>query len=212
MSSRLVASLALGGALLILALPAHGQEPPSDNAAGALIESTVQSVSELLKNETWPPVEKRERFQELIETHLDIDTVSKSVLRQSWDQWKQPQRKEFQHLFIRHLVTVYWDNMEADFDRIEVDDDVPEPDSEVYRRVKTRVFRAHEEPTRIEFVLRKNADSEWKIIDLSVDGVSQDLLFREEFKPIVRSRGPDALLKILETKVQEAEARLREQE
>jgi phospholipid transport system substrate-binding protein len=210
-SPPLLAALTLGSALALVPVT-RAQEPALDGGARALITSTVAQVSDLLKDEELKPVEKRERFQELIDDHLDIEAVSKSVLRHSWDQWKQPQRKEFQHLFIRHLVTVYWDNVEAGFDRIEVESEEPEPESEVYRRVRTRVFRADEEPTRIEFLLEQDSGSEWKIIDLVVDGVSQDLLFREEFKPIVRSRGPDALLEILETKVQEAEARLRGQE
>ena len=182
------------------ASPAPAQETTSPSEARVAIEDTVDAVSTLLNEEDKSQREKKQRFHEIVEARLDIDEISRRVLRNSWDDWRLSQRNEFKALFVKHLVGIYWKKVDSDFEGIEILEDSSE--ASVYWRVKTRVDVENAPSVEIEFILQKRRNAtDWKIIDLLIDRVSQVSLFRDDYTPIVRGGGPEALLAALEKKV-----------
>ena len=73
-----------------------------------------------------------------MEARLDIDEISRRVLRKSWEQWSLAQKKEFKQLFIQHLVGIYWEKVDSGFERIEMGAD--EAEANIYWHVHTTVL------------------------------------------------------------------------
>jgi phospholipid transport system substrate-binding protein len=188
--------------------PTPDVAPPSaGQTARGYIEQTVETVTSILLDDQLEKPLKRARFQEIMAARLDIDEISRRVLRKSWEQWSLDQKKEFKQLFIQHLVSVYWQKVDSGFERIEMGED--EAEANIYWHVHTTVLVEKGANVSIEFILKKaNDQADWKTIDLKIAGASQVSVFRDQFQPVVRSNGPDFLLDWLRKAVARSAAEL----
>ena len=65
--------------------------------------------------------------------------------------------------------------------------------------VQTRVIGGQFNGASVDYRLRKTGE-EWRVIDVVIEGISMVSNFRDQFKAVVSSGGPDLLLKQLREK------------
>jgi phospholipid transport system substrate-binding protein len=183
---------ALAVAWLALATSAAGAE----QGPRQVVESTANSVIGVLNQKELPTDEKRTRIEEIVYAHVDFDTLSRLVLARNWKRFDERQQADFKKEFKRHLSVTYGNNInEYRNESVAILGDREESRGDW--TVHTKIVRAAGgQDFLVDYRLRRR-ESEWKIIDVIVEGVSMVANFRSQFQSILSSGGPDRLLKLL---------------
>lgn len=188
----LAAGLNLGGT------GAAAAEPSTEKAA-RFVESLGGEAVALLKSDTAMVPEKRQAaLRDLIRSGFNLELTSQFVLGKHWARATPEQRTQFQDLFTEYLLNSYARHLgavRAETLIVVASHAVGEKDV----LVETSVESA-EGTTRPVWRVRAQ-DEQYKIIDVSVDGVSMALTQRREFASVVNRVGLDGLLQMLREKL-----------
>lgn len=193
MRRGLVAALA-GFVLAIAATPAVAAD--TDDAR-AFVQSTIDQVMAILKNESLPLEQKKNQVEEIAYQRFDFALISRLVLAQNWNKFSDKQKADFTDAFKKHLSATYRDTLN-DFrdEKIVIASARPEKNGDV--TVMTLVKDATSD-TKVDYRLRKG-DSGWRGIDVIIEGVSLVQNFRSQAQEIVSAEGPDGLIAKLRAK------------
>jgi len=172
----------------------------SQQEAANFVESMgSQAVALLASAKTDQPEKRQAALRELIRESFDLELTSQFVLGKFWNEATVEQRGEFQDLFTeyllnnytRHLGTYKAETLSIVGSNMVGDHDVlVETSIESVEGITNPVWR-----------VRANAQGVYKIIDVSVDGVSLALTQRREFASVVNRRGLNGLLEMLREKL-----------
>jgi phospholipid transport system substrate-binding protein len=155
-----------------------------------------------LKGESGRKV-KKERIRVISEEMFDFTELSKRSLGQNWDKFNPDQQKEFIKLYKSLLEETYSDKVSSYTDEkiiIKKDVNLSEKTVEVQTMILTRTS---EVPIYYR-LLEKNGN--WKVYDVVIEGVSLVSNYRTQFREILASKTPEALLEILRNKVGKGQA------
>ena len=198
------AALAL---LLLCWLPAAGAKVSDAEAARraelvvaprALVEQTIGQVLVILNEEGLSSTERRGRIENIAFEVFDFKTMGKLVLARNWKKLDAEQRKEFIQEFKRHLSRNYGSRLDRyqqtdvaiAATRVEPRDDVT---------VESKVVGGQFDGIEMNYRLRAR-EGTWKVIDVVIEGVSLIANFRSQFKEVMSSGGPEALLEQMREK------------
>ena len=186
------------------------------NAAQAAIESPEEVVKSTMDNVITKVQAKREELdahpenmfdliQEYVVPHFDFLVMSKLILgKRNWSQANQEQRQEFvnqfKNLLVRTYARVLLEYSDEEVNYLPVNND---PGSKLVK-VKTELKGDGGTSTiPLNFILRISGGS-WKVVDVSVDGVSLIGTYRGSFASEIRKSGLDSLI----AKLSERNARM----
>jgi phospholipid transport system substrate-binding protein len=166
-----------------------------------LVVSTSQQVMAALRREKDSLRDHPERLYDLVEKlvvpHFDFERMSKWVLGKHWRSASPDQRARFIEQFRTLLVRTYASALLDYTDqRIEYQPLRERPDG-AHVTVRTRVQPPGGFPIPINYTMHRSGD-EWKVMDVSVDGVSLVTTYRGSFARQVRRSGIDGLIASLE--------------
>ena len=217
-SVRALGLLAAAG-LVALATSAPAQTPPPAAAPAATVRTarefvttTIDAVTKVLKDHTRSSHDRRMAIQELVDRWLDAETISKLALAKNWKSFDEAQQKDFVEQFRRHLVLTYYRNVDRySFDRIDVYEERPETKGDF--TVRTKVIAPSSDDVLIDLRVRPTADgTDWKVIDILIEGVSLVQNFRSQFQEVLSNGKPDQLLQSLREKNEATERKYVEAE
>ncbi|HEX5009191.1 MAG TPA: ABC transporter substrate-binding protein [Planctomycetota bacterium] len=176
--------------------------------------TTIDAVTKVLKDRTRSAHDRRMAIQELVDRWLDAETISKLALAKNWKAFDEAQQKDFVLQFRRHLVLTYYRNVDRySFDRIEVYDARDEKAKQGDWTVRTKVIAPAQDDVLIDVRVRPTADgSDWKVIDLFIEGVSLVTNFRSQFQEVLSNGKPEQLLQSLREKNEATEQKYVEAE
>ena len=142
---------------------------------------------------------KRERVEAVATRLFDFVELSKRTLGLNWNGFSPDQRKTFVQLYRSILEETYVERITAysDDERISFVKEVPLSDTTA--EVQTSVLAKGGEVAINYRLIRK--DGEWRVYDVVVEGVSLIANYRSQFREILSSGSPQALLNSLEQKV-----------
>ncbi len=188
--------LALG---LSLGAPSQATAQTSAQKAAQFVETLGnQAVRILAVNARTNSRQQRKALRELIRAEFNLGLTGQFVLGQYWGKCSPEQRAEYQSLFKKYLLNNYVRHLGARRAKsLTVVDSrkVGEKDVLVETRVETLDGSA-------DTVWRVRASNgRYKVIDISINGVSLALTQRREFASIVSRRGVEGLLKMLREKL-----------
>lgn len=177
--------------------PAASKAAPSDTGPGAFVNSLSNEVMDMLGNADLPRAERESEFRRLFSKGFDIDRISQFVLGRHWRTATEAQRAEYQRLFRDYIVNAYLLRLNQYSGETFMIKDV-RTDANGESVVHSLVERDHGPPVRIDWRVR-GADSDYKIIDVVVEGVSMAITHRSEFAAVIQNGGGsiDALLDAL---------------
>lgn len=171
--------------------------PPDElarNTANALLEELKTNKENFKQN----PEQLYAVVDRIVLPHFDFDYVSKLVLARYWRKATPEQRTRFQQAFRSQLVSFYGDALLDYSDETVRWEDAPVPEDATDVTVKSEIVPKGGDPIQISYATHLT-DGQWKVYDVTVDGISLVTNYRGQFAAEIRRNGLDALIQRLES-------------
>lgn len=190
--------------LLLFSLSVHAATPPDQ-----LIRQTVeQLVDELTERKSELDRDRGQLYEmvsRVIVKHIAVDKIAKLVLSEHWDNASLEQRARFADEFEKILIRTYASALfeytgreEIDFRPLQLVGD--ERTAVVHTEIRLSGARAI--PVNYKFLRLESG--EWKIFDVTIDGISLVTIFRISYAQIIQAVGLDGLISQLEGQTAES--------
>lgn len=195
-------SLFIGALLFATSLATHASAAPAGPAPDQIVEQTAKDLfstvnskkSELQKN----PQELYDLVGKILLPHFDFAMASRLVLGQAWRNASDVQRKAFQDAFYKYLVHSYADALlKGNYSNHNVEVSPWQPGATPDQaRVRTKVMRENGPPVEVDYMMSDKTGS-WKAFDVTIEGISYVLNYRNQFGPEIQAKGLDELIQRL---------------
>jgi len=169
-------------------------------APDVLVKNTANEVLEIVKKDKDIQSGDMKKIYALAEEkilpHFDFDHMSRIVLGKHWARASKEQQDSFVKEF-RSLITRTYSSALSKYrnQTIEYKPLRSQPgDTDV--TVKTQILQPGGQPIPVDYSLDKGAD-EWKVYDVTIEGVSLVTNYRGQFSTEVRQNGMDGLIQRL---------------
>ncbi|MFM8681976.1 MAG: phospholipid-binding protein MlaC [Alphaproteobacteria bacterium] len=189
--------------LLATALPsAGGASARNAPDAGSFVTTLAQGAIDQLAAPNLSEGERDTRFRKLFLDGFDVPLIARFVLGRYWRQATEAERAEYLRLFDELVVQSYARRVnEFNTARLRVlSVSRPNEDNDVIVAVEGSM--ASKPPVRLDVRVRQGS-SAYKVIDVSIEGVSMAVTQRDEFSSVIQRGGGkvEALLASLRGKV-----------
>ncbi len=170
-----------------------------------LVQQTTGQVLQMLEDEPellQQPERLRAMARELVLPHVDLEAVSRWTLGTHWRQASDDQRRRFAIAFEGALLRTYvtsfneFQGLRAEYLPVRFSND----DSRA--NVRTRFHRAAGPPVEAAYSLHLK-DGQWKLYDVTVEGLSLTATYRNSFNAEIRRNGLDNLIASLDCKARD---------
>jgi phospholipid transport system substrate-binding protein len=189
-------------ALLSFGLVAADTAPASPGAREVIEKVTADALA-VLRDSQFSLDDKRQKIRQIAYDNINFDVMAKLSLGRYWRDLSDGQRSQYSAEFKEHITNTYGHTTDDYSDEdVKVIGDRSEQDGDW--TVSTHILgtkdnKPNQEVADVEYRLRQQ-DGQWKIIDLTIDGVSLVANFRSQFQEIMTNGGFDQLLKLLHDK------------
>lgn len=170
---------------------------------GEVVKQTAEAVIDRIKSQRAEldanPAKIYDLVNELVIPHYDFISMSKWVLGKNWKSANKEQRDEFVVQFQTLLVRTYaralleYSGQEIKYYPAEIN-----PKSKL-AVVKTEMTSDGAQPFPVAYRMHQKNDA-WKVVDVTVDGVSLVSTYRGSFTTQIKKSGFDSLINELTTK------------
>lgn len=169
--------------------------PPPDQ----VVQQTAQEILTEVNNDrdklTQDPEQLYALVGRLLLPHFDFDYASRLVLGPYWRSATPEQRKAFEDAFYRFLVNSYANGLlNGNYSERNLK---VEPwrgnTNDTRAMVRTQVLRPNAPPVQVDYAMVRTKDG-WKAFDVSIEGISYVLNYRNQFGPEIQQKGLDALI------------------
>lgn len=195
--------------LFIVALAAPQFASAQDDAKRAqdirqMLVERDRDVKAILGDRKTFTAEQYDQLEEQITGVIDFRAMAQIVLGEHWKKLTAPQRQRFVDVFadyvqLNSLADLQIYRAKVTYDEIEVDG------SDAFVRTTT-VYK--DVPTQVDYILGYSKEHGWQIHDIILDEVSTAEGYHDTFGPVLkRQDGFDRLVKVLQKRVDEAEAK-----
>lgn len=163
-----------------------------------VVEQTIEEVLSVLRDSALSSEQRLESIKRIVYGRFDLDTMSRYVLARNWKRFSIEQQTEYVAAFKVYLSNSYGGRL-GRYDQFEVDVMGSRSESNGHVTVRTVIVGGEFGGAQLDYRLRP-ADGAWKVIDVKIEGISMVSNFRDQFKEVVSSGGPELLLKKLREK------------
>jgi phospholipid transport system substrate-binding protein len=192
------------GTLVGLLFLMVGSVAQAQTAPDKLVKDVANDVLKSLREDpdlrTSNPTKMAELIEQKVAPHFDFERMTRLAVGRNWREANDDQKKllieQFRQLLVRSYSTAYsaYRNIAVEVKpaRMSAGDD----DVQVKSEIK---LPGGAPPVNVDYAMYKN-DSEWKVYDVIVDGVSLVTTYRSTFTEEIRQNGIDGLIKSLREK------------
>ena len=180
--------------------------PEEFNAPAAIISQLHETLLSVMQKAGELDYASRYRVLEpIITTGFDTPLIVKVILSRYWTELTPQQQSDFVALFRRLSVATYASRFNG-YDR----ESFSELSREALNRgrllIRTELTRPDKKPVRLDYLMHKADDGQWRIISVIANGVNDLSLKRAEYAVVIKERGFDALVADIERKIKEMES------
>lgn len=195
------------GALADTPAPAGTLTPPDqvvEQTAHAMLQAIASKHAELKQH----PQQLYQVIGNILLPHFDFDQASRIVLGQYWRNATPAQRKAFEDAFYKYLIHSYANGMlqgkVSDHDvRVEPWHGSP---SDTRAMVRSQVTRGNgAPPVQVDYAMVRTPEG-WKAFDVTIEGISYVMNYRNQFGPEIQAKGLDELIQRLNAETEAAPA------
>ena len=196
---KLLRSMAVLAALgLVPGLAFADETAEGGPTAREVMEKTVVEVVAILKDGNETTNGRREQLEQIAYDRFDFRTMSRLVLARNWKRLSKDQQGEFVTEFRTYLANDYGSRLDRYGDEdAAVVGERPEPRGDI--TIKTEIRGGDNDGALVDYRMRSR-NGDWKIIDVVIEGISLVANFRDQFREVISSGGPEGLLKKLKEK------------
>lgn len=189
-------SAALAAICLTLSMPAPGRAAETPQQ---VVKSLTDDVIAVLADKGASADQKRAKIQEIVKQHTDFETMARLILARNWKGVDDAKKQQFIEEFREHLSVTYGNNVESYHDeKVQIFGDRDEGRGDW--TVQTKILRpGGGADILVDYRLRQ-ANSDWKVIDMVIERVSLVSNFRSQFQDMMASGGIDKVLTVLREK------------
>lgn len=180
--------------LLLFALPGPAFAAPDPTAAKSFVQVGINDAFEVLRDRSLSRPEKTEKLRGLLREYFDVPTVGKFALGVYRRRASEAQMKAYLDAFEEYLVQVYINRIvtytperdEKAGDILKVKGTRPATETDLF--VLSTLDRRGARPEPIEWRVRES-DGQLAVVDVTVQGTSQALTYKQEFASVIQRRG-----------------------
>lgn len=197
---RILPMLLLVSCLFVQASQAAepGKSAPAATGARAVMDETVVEVVSILKDASIDTKVRRGKLEQIAFDRFDFATMSRLVLAKNWRRLSKDQQQEFVKEFRLYLANDYGSRLDRYGDEdVVIVGERKEPRGDV--TIKTQIKGGANDGALVDYRMR-GRQGDWKIIDVVIEGISLVANFRDQFREVISSGGPDGLLEKLKEK------------
>ncbi len=181
-----------------LAAPGVLAATESEAGARAVIAETVDEVLTVLRDKSRSTEDRIRSLEKIVYGRFDLYVMSRLVLARNWKRFSEEQKEQYVAEFKQYLTNSYGNRIERyDQQEVEITGQREEPRGDVV--VHTKILGGEFEGALVDYRLRKQG-SDWRVIDVVIEGISMVSNYRDQFNSIVSSGGPALLLEKLKEK------------
>lgn len=187
--------------------PSSAMNPSSDVVAEVAVETSatdfIQSMADTAMNQltdhNLDDEVRRKKFVSLMDQYFAMDVVSRFVLGRYWRSISKQEIQEFSVLLQNYLALNYANQFKEFNDEQFVVGDETLKNKDTF--VNSQFVRPDGPPINIVWRMRK-FDGHYRIIDVSIEGLSMGITQRDEFASVIQKNGGNvsALTDLLEQK------------
>ena len=178
--------------MLVVCRPAVAQNQPS---AEDLLKQNLAAVFAVLQQQDLNPEAKNNKIIDIVNPLFDFSLMAKLTLgKKYWPGLSPEQKESFTQLFIKRLRASYLDRLTFYTD----EKVIYEPSVEVNEKIHIPTYLVSKDKKISMLYKFYTSESNWKIYDLEIQGVSIIRSYRSQFYEILQSGTFDDLLVKLE--------------
>ena len=168
----------------------------SFSAEKDFVSNFADSAIDILSDNDTLEGEKNSKFTDLVMSAIDLNLISKFVLSKTWKNATDDQKERYIQAFKDYFINSYANKLDQySGEQVEV---VDAEDAGKYVIVNSFIYREGTDTLKINLKWRLlNKNSEIKIIDLNIEGISLIIAQREEFQSFLANNEGD-LEKLIE--------------
>jgi len=176
----------LAAALLLMpsirpAIAGSAQSP--EGFISSLAAEAIQTLSTHA-----PAAEREQRFKTMLTEDFDMPRISRFVLGRYWLSASDQEKKEFQRLFEEYVVRAYATRFsEYSGQTVKVTGSRTEGQDDAV--VSSQILQPQGgPPVKVDWVVKRSGD-DYRITDVSVEGISMALTQKQEFAAVIERTG-----------------------
>jgi phospholipid transport system substrate-binding protein len=184
--------------LLILGLAAPTQAGEPTEQMKLTINKIIDILNDPVLKDPAKAEERRTRMRHVANERFDWRGMARRSLAKHWNQRTEEEKREFVPLFTDLLERAYLKRIENySGDKVSYDG---EKVKGKYSLVKVRIFTDKQVEIPVAYKMQKQGP-EWKIYDVSIEGVSLVKNYRKQFDSVILSSSYEGLVEKLKEKV-----------
>jgi phospholipid transport system substrate-binding protein len=178
--------------VLVVCRPAVAQNQPS---AEDVLKQNLAAVFAVLQQQDLNQAAKNDKIIDIVNPMFDFSLMAKLTLgKKYWPGLSPEQKENFTQLFIKRLRASYLDRLTFYTD----EKVIYEPSVEANEKIHIPTYLVSKDKKISMLYKFYNSESNWKIYDLEIQGVSIIRSYRSQFHEILQSGTFDDLLVKLE--------------
>ncbi len=188
--------------LLFMANAAFSETTDADvpEAAEALLRKSIESVFEVLADDTLSSDERKEEIEAIVDPVFNYELIAKlSLGRQHWSRLDTAQREVFIERFVTRMKDSYFENIAMIQGDAETNVDYGEREVESGRvHIPVRAGMK-DSSVDMRYKFHFSEDEGWRVYDVEINGVSIVSSYRSQFDQVLASQSVDEMLEALKT-------------
>jgi len=181
--------LAIGlAAAAMIAVPGINRAQAAADSADAFMSNLGDQVIQLIGDQKAPAAERKQKFAALMNQSFDVDGIARFVLGRYWRTASDSERQQFEQVFDKYMIDVYWGHFnQYTGQRFVVTKKTPEGADTTL--VSSQIIQpGGRQP--VDVVWRVvNHGGKYQISDVSIEGVSELVTYRQEFASAISQNG-----------------------
>ena len=178
---------------VIIAAVTHAGLVSAAAGAGEFLISFGKYAAKELNDESLSRSEQEARFRELFNEAVDVPVIGRFILGRHWRTATEQEQKDFllafQDFAVQRFLPMFTRKSDEHQGKgFEIVDIRPVDSGKGQVFVRTLVVREQGAPARLTWRIREKG-GQFKIIDVSAEGVSMVLTLRQEYKSVIRRTG-----------------------
>lgn len=161
--------------------------------AGEFLISFGKRAAKAVNDENLTRAEQEARFRELFNEAVDVPAIGRFVLGHHWRKATEQEREDFLRTFEDFALQRFLPMFTRQIDeyqgkRFDIVDIRPADSGKGWVFVRTLVIREQAAPASITWRIRAQ-DGQFKIFDVSIEGISMIFTLRHEYSSVIRRTG-----------------------
>ena len=182
---RLAVALA---AEALIAIPGANRAQAATDSPDAFMSNLGGQVIQLIGNQQAPATERKQKFAALMNQSFDVDGIARFVLGRYWRTASDSERQQFEQVFDKYMIDVYWGHFnQYTGQRFVVTKKTPEGADTTL--VSSQIIQpGGHQPVDVVWRVVDHG-GKYEISDVSIEGVSELVTYRQEFASAISQNG-----------------------